>query len=137
MTQNDRWAHLKEHVNNCPFYRHLGFRVVDLDEGFARLAMPASPELFQFQGAVHGGAIYSVADAAVAVALLTVSEPDEKALTIEGKVNFLAPVTGGEVIAEGRIVHKGRSIALGDVDVRRASDGRLVAKGLVTYTLRR
>jgi acyl-CoA thioesterase len=98
--------------------------------------MPVRPELFQFQAAVHGGAIYSVADAAVAVALLTLAEPGEKALTIEGKVNFIAPVTEGEVIAEGRIVQKGRSIALGEVAVTR-SDGRLCAKGLVTYTLRR
>lgn len=133
----EQWERLKEHVNACPFYRHLGFQVVDLDEGFARLVMPVTRELFQFQDAVHGGAIYSVADAAVAVALLTLAEPGEKALTIEGKLNFLAPVTEGKLIAEGRVVQKGRSIALGDVEVRRSTDGRLVAKGLVTYTLRR
>ncbi len=127
---------LREHVNACPYYRLLGFEVVHAETGFARLSMPFKPDLLQFQGAVHGGAIYSVADAAVAIALLTMAEPGEHVVTIEGKVNFLAPVTEGEVLAEGRIVQKGRSVALGDAEVRRASDGRLVAKGLVTYTIR-
>lgn len=136
MTQWDL-AHLMEHVNACPYYRYLGFQVVEASEGFARLTMPANENLFQFQGAVHGGAIYSVADAAVAVALLTMAEPGENAITIEAKLNFLAPVTKGGVIADGHIVQKGRSIALGDVEVRRDTDNRLVAKGLVTYTLRR
>ncbi len=126
---------LKEHVNACPYYKLLGFEVVHAESGFARIRMPFRKDLLQFQGAVHGGAIYSVADAAVAIALLTMAEPGEHVVTIEGKTNFLAPVTEGDVIAEGRIVQKGRTVALGDAEVRRA-DGRLVAKGLVTYTIR-
>ncbi len=126
---------LKEHVNACPYYKLLGFEVVHAESGFARIRMPFRKDLLQFQGAVHGGAIYSVADAAVAIALLTMAEPGEHVVTIEGKTNFLAPVTDGDVIAEGRIVQKGRTVALGDAEVRRA-DGRLVAKGLVTYTIR-
>ena len=138
MAENDRFEHLKEHVNACNYYRHIGFEAVDVDEGFARLKMPVRPELFQFQDAVHGGAIFSVADAAVAVAILTLAEPGEVALTIECKLNFLAGITKAHayVLAEGRIVHKGRTLALGDVEVKR-DDGRLAAKGLVTYTLRR
>jgi uncharacterized protein (TIGR00369 family) len=138
LAEHERFEHLKEHANGCPYYRHIGFEVVDLDEGFARLRMPVREELFQFQEAVHGGAIFSVADAAVAVALLTLAEPGEQALTIECKMNYLAGVfkTNAYVLAEGRIVHKGRTLALGDVEVKR-DDGRLAAKGLVTYTLRR
>ena len=138
MAENDRFEQLKEHVNGCAYYRHIGFEAVDLDEGFARLRMPVREELFQFQDAVHGGAIFSVADAAVAVALLTLAEPGEQALTIECKINYLTGVTRAHayVLAEGRIVHKGRTLALGDVEVKR-DDGRLAAKGLITYTLRR
>lgn len=138
LADNDRFAHLKEHANACAYYRLIGFEVVDADEGFARLKMPVREELFQFQDAVHGGAIFSVADAAIAVALLTMAEPNEHALTVECKLNFLAGVTRANqyVLAEGRIVQKGRTIALGEVDVLR-DDGRLAAKGLVTYALRR
>jgi acyl-CoA thioesterase len=138
LAEHDRFAHLKEHVNACNYYKLIGFEVVEAREGYARLRMPVRPELFQFQNAVHGGAIFSVADASVAVALLTMAEPGEQALTIESKLNYLAGVfpSNAYVDAEARIVHKGRTLALGDVEVKR-DDGRLAAKGLITYTLRR
>ncbi len=128
-----KWNAMKVHVNSSAYYQLLGFEVVDLAEGYARLRMPASEKLLQFQDAVHGGAIYSVADAAVAVALLTTCESEEQVVTIEGKINYLAPVqAGGEISAVGRLVQRGRQIALGDVEVRDNTD-RLVAKGLITY----
>ena len=127
-------AELQTRVNASPFYRLLGFEVVEVGEGMARIRMPFQEDLLQFQGAVHGGAIFSIADAAVAVALLTLAEPGEEAVTIEGKLNSLAKVTEGELVAVGRVVHHGRSVALGDTEVFR-SDGKLCAKGLMTYTL--
>lgn len=126
---------LREHVNACPYYRHLGFQVESLTERYARLVMPVREELYQFERAVHGGAIYSLADAAVAIALLTVAGPGEQVVTIEGKLNFLAPVREGELVAEGRIVHQGRRISLGESDVTLDGQDGLVAKGLFTYTL--
>ena len=138
MAEHDRFDHLKAHANACAYYRHIGFEVVEASEGYAKLRMPVREELFQFQNAVHGGAIFSVADASVAVALLTMAEPGEQALTIECKLNYLAGVfpQNAYVDAEAHIVHKGRTFALGDVEVKR-DDGRLAAKGLITYTLRR
>ncbi len=125
---------LQVRVNASPFYRLLGFEVVEVGEGVARVRMPYREDLLQFQGAVHGGAIFSIADAAVAVALLTLADHGEEAVTIEGKLNYLAKVTQGELVAVGRVVHHGRSVALGDTEVFR-SDGKLCAKGLMTYTL--
>lgn len=126
---------LLERVNACPFYRLLGFEVVEAADGMAEVRLPFREELLQFQGAVHGGAVYSIADAAVAVALLTLAADEgEDAVTIEGKMNYLAPVTKGSLVAKARIVHRGRRIALGDAEVYR-EDGRLCGKGLMTYTL--
>jgi acyl-coenzyme A thioesterase PaaI-like protein len=51
--------------------------------------------------------------------------------TVEMKINFLSAVKEGEVIAEGRISKRGRTISLGEFEVRQAD--RLVAKGLCTY----
>ncbi len=131
--QQKKWESIKEHANSCDYFRLLDIEAVDLAEGYARLRMPASEKLLQFQGAVHGGAIYSVADAALAMAVLTTCEPAEQAVTIEGKINYLAPVQAGEMItAEGKLVQRGRQIALGEVEVK-GKDDRLVAKGLITY----
>jgi acyl-CoA thioesterase len=82
---------------------------------------------------LHGGVIAAVCDSAVAFALATMVEGGEKMLTIELKVNFIAPADS-DVFAEARIVHKGRKTAVGEVEVRKA-DNTLIAKALVTYYL--
>jgi len=52
--------------------------------------------------------------------------------TVELKTNFLAPVRGQDVVAEASIVKRGRTIVLGDVDIR-VESGEIVGKSLVTY----
>jgi len=52
------------------------------------------------------------------------------------KINYLAPVESGQLIAEARVVHKGSTISVSDVEVK-DDKGRLVAKSLVTYYLRK
>lgn len=138
MTLHDRGQpELREFATACPFYQHLGMEVEEAEGGSARVTMDSRPELFQFQHALHGGAVFSIADAAVAVALLSLAEPGEDALTIEGKINYFRPVTTGRLVAVGRIVHRGRSIAVGEADVRVADTDASIARGTFTYTLRR
>ncbi len=131
------YAAMIERVNTSPYYNLLGFYAEELSEGYCRMRMPAAEKLKQFQGHVHGGAIFSIADAAVAVALLGMCEPGEKVMTVEAKLNHLAPVEDDEIYAEAKIIQKGKSVALGDVEVRRSRDNRIVAKGLVTYMVRK
>jgi uncharacterized protein (TIGR00369 family) len=61
---------------------------------------------------------------------------DENVATIEMKVNFIKPVTDGEITAEGRILHKGRNTCVGEAVVRDA-EGRRVAHALATYAVLR
>ena len=127
-----RWESTIAFINSSPYYRLLGMEVVAMGNGYARLVMPVEERLLQVFGVVHGGATASLADSAVAVALISTSAEDEKALTVELKLNYLAPVTHGLLTAEARLFHRGRTIAAGDVEVRNG-DGRLVAKGIATY----
>ncbi len=127
-----RWDQTIEEINGCPYYQLLGMRVVEMGDGYARLVMPVKEKLLQIYGGVHGGATASLVDSAVAVALISTSTPDEKAFTVELKVNFLAPVSKGRLTAECRLFHRGRTIAAGDVEVRN-DEGRLIAKGIATY----
>ncbi|MCK5563547.1 PaaI family thioesterase, partial [Candidatus Bathyarchaeota archaeon] len=88
----------------------------------------------QFLKTVHGGAIGSLADSAAAWATIGSAGLKAAPVTVEMKINFLAPVKSGRLTAEARIVHKGNKISLSDVEVK-DDKGRLVAKGLVTYYL--
>ncbi len=128
----ERWRPTMESINGSPYYRLLGMRVESMGGGYARLVMPVEEKLLQIYQTVHGGATASLADSAVAVALISTSSDDEKAFTVELKLNFLAAVTHGSLTAEAWLVHRGKSIAVGDIEIRNG-DGRLVAKGIATY----
>lgn len=125
---------LRQAFESGPFYQLLKMRLEELDSGFARLRMPVRQELMQIFNVVHGGAIVSLADTAVAFALLTLVGPEEKVTTVEMKMNYLAPAEEGELIGEARIISRGRRIALSDMEVKN-EEGRLIAKGLATYMI--
>jgi uncharacterized protein (TIGR00369 family) len=125
---------LRQHANQIPMYKLIGMEVVEVRAGYSRFRLPFRQELTQPMGVMHGGALASVADSAVAIALWGLVGMDKAFTTIEMKINYTAPVSSGEVIAEGHIVHCGRKTALGDVTVR-DENGRLVAKCLATYMI--
>jgi len=117
-----------------PFWTLLGMEIVDVKKGWAQVRLPFKKDLLQPLGVAHGGAIFSPADSAVAMALIGLIERDEVFTTIEMKINYLMPFKGGEITAEAKIIYKGSKTALGDVEVRN-SDGDLIAKGLATYMI--
>jgi acyl-CoA thioesterase len=125
---------LREHANQIPMYRLIGMQVVEARPGYSRFRLPFKKELTQPFGVMHGGALATVADSAVAIALWGLVGTDKAFTTIEMKINFIAPVGSGEVIAEGNIVHCGRRTALGEVTLK-DQDGRLVGKCLATYMI--
>lgn len=119
-------------INATPYYRLLGMEVKAMGDGYARVTMPVEEKLFQMYGSVHGGAIASLADTAIGVALISVLSDDEKSITVDLKLNFVSAVTGGGVLtAEARLFHRGKRTAAGEVEVR-DGEGRLVAKGTST-----
>jgi uncharacterized protein (TIGR00369 family) len=63
---------------------------------------------------MQGGLIVAMADEAIAHAMMTQLSPDEALTTIELKSNFLAGVTGGELIATATVFKKGQSLIIGD-----------------------
>jgi len=126
-----REAEIRADFPRYPFPAYLGIEIESLETGCARLSLKHKPELTQGMGYIHGGVLTSLCDTAVAVALFTITEEGEKILTVELKVNFLAPAAG-DVLATAKILHKGRRTAVGEVDVIGADDA-LVAKALVTY----
>lgn len=118
------------------YWRLLGIEIVDVEDGFARLSLPVKADLLQGYGTVHGGAITSLADSAVAIALISVLEPGQRVYTIELKLNFVKAVSSGQLMAEAYVVHRGRRLGLGEVDVKN-KEGELVAKGLATFSISR
>ena len=131
---NFKNALIKKMKTTVPFWKLLGMEVVDVKKGWAIVKLPYADKLAQPDGVAHGGAIFSPADAAVAVALLGLIDKSETLLTIEMKINYIKAVREGDIIAEAKIIHRGSKTAIGDVEVRN-SKGDLIAKCLATYMI--
>jgi len=114
-----------------PFIRFVGIQAPQLGQGYARFLLPFKPELANSIGLMQGGVIAALADEAVAFALYSLVPEGETINTVEMKINFLGAVKEGDVTAEAHIAKRGRTISLGEFEVRQAD--RLVAKGLCTY----
>lgn len=119
---------------NSPYWTLLGMELVDARKGWASVRLPFDRKLVHPLGIAHGGAIFSVADSAVAMALIGMVDREEIFMTVEMKLNYIMPFTDGSITAEARIIHRGTRTALGDVEVKN-DRGDLVAKGLTTYMI--
>ena len=127
---------LKEAYGKIPFWSTIGMEVVDAKSGWARVQVRFSQHLINGNGVMHGGVVFSAADAATAVALRSLLAEGERTATTEFKINFIKPVAESDIIAEATILHRGRHTAVGDVTVTDAA-GDLVAKALTTYAITR
>jgi acyl-CoA thioesterase len=117
-----------------PFWSLIGMELLEVKKGWAKIRLPFTKKLANGIGVAHGGAIFSPADSAVGMALVGLLKKDENISTLEMKINYLKPFSGGEIFAEARIIHKGSQTAIGDVEVR-DGNGDFIAKGLATYAI--
>ncbi|MEE8417261.1 MAG: PaaI family thioesterase [candidate division Zixibacteria bacterium] len=126
-------ARIRAEFPKFPFPALTGFKIDKLEYGMARLTVKHRDDLTQGAGYLHGGVISALCDSGVAFALATMIDGGEDMLTVELKVNFIAPADD-DIFADAKIIHKGRKTAVGEVEVRKA-DSTLIAKALVTYYL--
>ncbi|MCC6763409.1 MAG: PaaI family thioesterase [Deltaproteobacteria bacterium] len=120
--------------NQRYFSGTMGFVVVDLRAGYARLTADNTTAHQQPAGVMHGGASFGLADTAVAAALFTIYGFEQLLLTIEMKINYLEPIPPGEVIAEAYVLRSSRRSAYAEVDIWAA--GKLAARATTTYMVK-
>ena len=119
-----------------PMAATLKFTLTEVEEG--RVVFTGLPEAAHLNplGTVHGGWTATVMDSALGCAVFSVMKPGEAYTTIEFKVNLVRPVLAGmgEVFCEGRIVHRGRTIATSEAWLRDGA-GKLLAHGTETCAI--
>ncbi len=118
-------------VNGSPYFSLLSMEVKDLGWGTSLLEIQVAQKHLQPFGFVHGGVIGSLIDAATFWAVFPQVEREVGLTTIELKVNYLAPVREGRLLAEGKCIKKGKTLALGEAYVR-SDKGSLIAHGTST-----
>jgi uncharacterized protein (TIGR00369 family) len=135
MNEQQRWDAALRDGN--PFHQFLGVEIVERGDGTARVRLPMTEKVRGgVAGSFHGGVLSALADIATLAAMQTVFTPSERAAgTAELSISYLRPALGPYVSAVARVLKKGRTLAVVDVDMH-DPDGRLVAKARVSYALR-
>ena len=103
---------IQKAVDTVPYAHLLGIELDDISEGVATLRLDVRKELKQNHGVVHGGAIASLIDTAMAFAIITLLAPREKVTTVDLTVSYLRPLTKGRITARARVVRSGRRLLL-------------------------
>jgi uncharacterized protein (TIGR00369 family) len=122
--------HVQEIYNNQPVLRWLGIEILDAGPAWVKERLAVRPEFFQ-PDVVHGGIIYTLADTVAAHAVLTMIYPKEWATTVEQKINFLRPVTGGAILGTARVLQLGNRLAYSEAEISTEA-GKLIAKSTAT-----
>lgn len=118
----------------APIQDLLGFRLVDVEEGAVAFAIEPSEAHYNPLGTVHAGIAMTLLDSAMGAAVHSTLAESEAYTTLETKVNLVRAIRAdtGELRAEGRVVHRGRTTATSEGRFVGAADGKLYAHGTST-----
>lgn len=114
----------------------LNFWLTKVEEGLIVFTGSPTEEHLNPLGTIHGGWAATVLDSSLACAVMTTLEPGEGYTTVEFKLNLTRPILPGmgELACEGRLVHRGKTIATSEAYLRDSS-GKLLAHGTETCAI--
>lgn len=112
----------------------LGAKLTRVAPGEVNIDLPYDPTLTQQDGYLHAGVLTTLADTASGYAAHTLMEVGTRVLTVEFKMNFLAPATGSRFSARARVLKPGRTLTICTCDVfaLKEESEKLVATMLAT-----
>jgi uncharacterized protein (TIGR00369 family) len=123
------YATVASTLERQPFMATLGVTLEHVAAGEVELRLVCSPALLQHTGSMHAGAITAVVDSACGAAAATRAAADRVIVSVEFKVNLLAPAVGDYIKAIGRVVRAGRTLTVcsGEAWAVTGADAVLVA----------
>lgn len=133
--EHTRMALVQAFIPHSPHAAALGISIVEIAPDRAVLQMPFKPELVTMGDVIHGGAISTLIDTAATVAAWATDEvPDSPSgATVSLSINFISAAQAVDLLAEARVVRRGRKLSFCEVEAR-DPDGSPVANGIATYT---
>jgi uncharacterized protein (TIGR00369 family) len=128
----ERFLKMNEKLTGLPEF--LGIRFVEFGPGRLRAEFEVRPELLTPFGNMHGGVLSAACDHVLGCVCYPHMKPGQWAATTEFKLNLLAPVSEGTVVAEAEIVSMTRTTAV--VQIQISNEGRLVCLAQGTVLIR-
>jgi uncharacterized protein (TIGR00369 family) len=106
-----------------------------VDYGSTEIHVPHWNGIEQQHGFVHGGVVGMIADSSAGYAAMTIVPASASVLTVEYKLNLLAPADGEKLIARGKVVRPGRTLIVTTAEVLAIKDGRETLCALMQQTI--
>ena len=131
-------AAIRASFSRQPLMATMGATLARVAPGEVDIRLPYSAALCQQNGFLHAGAVASIADSANGYAAFSLAPPDTDVLAVEFKINLMAPATGSEFLACGRVLRSGKTltVCLADVFATEGNNRTAVATMLSTIILR-
>jgi len=127
-------ARCRDSFDRQPAMHLIGARISEMRPGFCEVRLAHRQEVTQQHGFVHGGVLGMIADSAAGYAAYSLFPADSTVLTVEYKLNLMAPADVDELLARGQVTRSGRTLTVVAMDVLGRKAGREVhcATGLAT-----
>ena len=113
----------------------MGADITEVAPGYCAIALAPRPELAQQHGYLHAGVVSAIVDSAGGYAGFTLFPEDASILTVEFKLNLVAPAKGERIVAEGFVVKPGRTLAITRGEVHAEENGKRTLVALMQQTL--
>jgi acyl-CoA thioesterase len=126
---------IRQNALQSGYFQLLDLHIDNAQDGEGAVSIRVDARLYHPQQIVHGGVIFTLADTAMAMALMSTLPVGTRTSTIEAKINFLLPVRTGELSADAIIVHRGRSTAVLEATVHNTNgtERETIARMLGTF----
>ena len=116
---------------------HIGATLTLIEPGVCEIELPYSDAVSQQYGFFHGGVIGTIADSAGGYAAFGLMDAEDSILTVEYKLNLMAPADGDLLVARGQVLRAGRTLTVARAEVGVVKNGVEVACAAMQQTLMR
>ena len=130
-----RLAFVREFAQTSPYYKSMGMTLAEVGDGHAVLRLEIQAQHLNADGILHGGVLPAIADGAMGNALRTIRGEGSQVFTAEVNLQFLRPVTGGTLLADGRVVQSGRRLSFAAAEIRDEASGKVHARSTGVFLI--
>lgn len=113
----------------------IGAEMSAVEPGFVEIVLPHRPQITQQHGYIHGGVVGMIADSAAGYAANTLTPHDTSVLTVEYKLNLLAPADGQRLVARGEVIKPGRTLLITRAEVFAVRDEKWTLCAVMQQTI--
>ena len=133
---NPHFAHrVADSFNRQGFMRFINAELIKTEPGYCEIKIPYSENLTQQHGFFHAGVVTTIADNSAGYAAFSLMKDTSSVLSVEFKINFMAPAKGDCLMAKGQVVKNGKTLTICNAEVYAINNGEEKLCAMMQATL--